>query len=66
MFLRPEEEKYVTGQLIKATTLTGTSAELVEQLQALKAAGYNQFTIQARNGRENEMLEDWAEVMAKV
>ena len=66
MFLRPEEERFVTGGLIKGMTLTGTSAELVEQLQGLKAAGYKQFCVHARNGREIEMMEDWAEVIAKV
>jgi 5,10-methylenetetrahydromethanopterin reductase len=66
MFLRPEEESFVTGGLIKGMTLTGTASELVEQLQGLKAAGYKQFTIHARNGHETEMMEDWAKVMEKV
>ena len=66
MFLRPEEEKFITGAFIRGMTLTATQAELVDQLKAMKAAGYRQFVIHARNGHETEMLEDWAAVMAKV
>ena len=66
MFVRPEEEKFLTGNLIRGMTLTATKAELVEQLKAIAAAGYNQFTIHARNGREIEMMQDWVEVFGQV
>ena len=66
MFLRPEEEKFMTGQIIRGMTLTATRAELVEQLKALKAAGYRQMMVHARNGHEIEMIEEWAEVAALV
>lgn len=66
MFLRPEEEKYVTAELIRGMTLTGTRAELIEKVKALAAAGYSQVTIQARNGNEAEMLQDWMEVFSRV
>jgi len=35
-------------------------------LRAMKAAGYSQFGMHARTGHEIAMLEDWAEVLARV
>ena len=66
MFLRPEEERFITGNFIRGMTLTATRAELVEQIKAMAEAGYRQFTFHARNGHEIEMLEDWAEVAASI
>lgn len=66
MFLRPEEEPIITGAVIRALTFTGTQAELVEGVRALKSAGYSQFGVHIRNGQETAMLQDWAEVFAKV
>lgn len=66
MFLKPEEERFITGDLIRGMTFSGTAAELIEQLQEIKRAGYRQFAFHARNGHEIAMLEDWAEVVAKV
>lgn len=66
MFLRPEEAPLMTDAVIRALTFTGTEAELVEGVRALKAAGYSQFGVHIRNGQEMAMLQDWAEVFAKV
>ncbi len=66
MFLRPEEQEFITADVIRGLTFTGTRAALVEQLQAIKAAGYRQFGFHVRNGHEMAMLEDWADVVAKV
>ena len=66
MFLRPEEHEIVTGDVIRAFTFTGTKPELVEQLRAVKAAGFKQFGCHIRTGQEMAMLEDWAEVCAAV
>jgi 5,10-methylenetetrahydromethanopterin reductase len=66
MFLRPEEQEFITGDVIRGMTFSGTAAELVEQLQEIKRAGYRQFAFHARYGHEMAMLEDWAEVAAKV
>ena len=66
MFLRPEEQEFITAPVIRGLTFTGTRAELIEQLKAIKAAGYRQFGFHVRNGHEMAMLEDWAEVVAKV
>ena len=65
MFLRPEE-KHITDKVIRILTLTGTKAELVERVRGLKQLGYNQLMFQATPGQENDMLQRWADVMAKV
>lgn len=66
LFLRPEEESLITAELIRSVTRTGTQAELVDTVRAIKAAGYSQFGIQLRYGHEMEMLEDWAGVLERV
>jgi len=65
MFLKPEEEHLCTAELIKATTFTGTTPELREQLRALRSAGFTHFSITIRHGHP-EMLEEWAEVFAGI
>jgi len=65
MFVRPEET-HLTGEVIRGLTLTGTRAELIERLKGMKALGYNQIQFHTVPGQENDMLERWAEVMAKV
>ena len=65
MFVRPEET-HVTGDIIRALTMTGTQAELVDRMRRLKEAGVSQAQFQMVPGHENEMLERWADVMAKV
>ena len=65
MFLRPEE-KHITADVIRGLSLTGTQAELVERLKGLKAQGYGQVQFHTVPGHENDMLQRWADVMAKV
>jgi 5,10-methylenetetrahydromethanopterin reductase len=66
MFLRPEEESLMSGALIRALTFTGTQAEWIDGVRALKAAGYKQFSVDIRFGQEFDMLQDWSEVFAKI
>lgn len=60
MYLRPEET-HVTPELVRATTLSGTRGELIERLQDIERAGYDQVTVQLVHGHERA-LEDWAGV----
>ncbi len=66
MFLRPEEQALITPELIRTFTFTGTEAEMVESVRALKAAGFSQFAVTLRVGHEMAMLDDWSKVVAKV
>lgn len=66
MFLRPEEQQLLSPELIRAVTLTGPEAELVEGVRGYRAAGFNQLAIHLRNGQEMEMLADWGKVIEKA
>ncbi len=61
MFVKPEERPYVTAELIASTTFTATEAEIVRRIDALRSAGYTQFTIQLVPGQE-AALADWARI----
>lgn len=61
MFVKPEERPYVTAELIASTTFTATEAEIVNRIDALRSAGYTQFTIQLVPGQE-AALADWARI----
>lgn len=63
MFVRPEERPFVTADLIRHTSWTGTEQELIAQIGQLRDAGYRQFTIQLIPGAE-EAIEDWARIKA--
>ena len=65
MFVRPEEERFVTGDLIKAVTVTGRPEELRDRIRRLKEAGYDEVTVQITPGHES-MIEDWARVAEMV
>ena len=61
MFVKPEERKYVTAELIRDTSFTATEAELRSRIGDLRDAGYTQFTIQIIPGQE-DAIEDWGRV----
>ncbi len=65
MGVRPEEEPFVTADLIRNLTFTGTVSELRDRLRALRDAGYNQFVIQLVPGHE-AAIEDWARVIERA
>ena len=65
MFVKPEEREMVTAELIRDMTFTATPDDLVERFEALKAAGYTEFTVQLMPGQE-DAIEDWAEIMRIV
>jgi hypothetical protein len=62
MYLRPEEEQFITGEMLKALTLTGTPTEIRARRDLLDAAGYDQVTIQIVPGHEAE-IDHWAKVL---
>ena len=62
MYLRPEEEQFISGEMLKALTLTGTLEEIRERVEALGEAGYDQVAVQIVPGHE-DAIEQWAEVL---
>lgn len=42
IYVRPEEERFVTPEVIRVTTMTATPEELLERLRALEAEGVKQ------------------------
>lgn len=65
LFVRPEEEPFVTPELIGTTTFTAQADELVERVRALRDAGYHQLAVQLVPGHE-AAIEDWARVFERV
>ncbi len=64
MAVKDVERPYVTAELIRRTTFTGTEGDLTNRIAALRDAGYKQFTIQLIPGQEHA-IEDWARIMKK-
>ena len=64
LFVKPEERRFVTADLIRETTFTATEAALTDRIAALRAAGYTQFTVQLVPGQE-AAIEDWGRIDAE-
>lgn len=65
IYLKPGEEDYLTEDLIRTSSLTGTSEEIIARIKALEAAGLTQLAVQVvTDGRE--LIEEFGrEVIAK-
>jgi 5,10-methylenetetrahydromethanopterin reductase len=61
MFVKPEEKRFVSAELIAATSFTASEAEVKQRIEALRGAGYTQFTIQLVPGQE-AALADWGRI----
>ena len=61
VFVKPEERKFVTGELIRRTTFTATEQELKQRVEALRGAGWSQIVIPITPGEERA-IEDWARI----
>ena len=66
-FVDPEEARFVTADLIRASCLAGTPEQLVEQVGALEAQGLRQIMLYPPLNRQYRVIEDFAEqVMARL
>jgi alkanesulfonate monooxygenase SsuD/methylene tetrahydromethanopterin reductase-like flavin-dependent oxidoreductase (luciferase family) len=65
IFVRPEEDRFVTPELLRMATLTGTAEELRERVRVLRDGGFQQLAIQLVHGHESA-IEDWARVLEKL
>lgn len=55
LFLRPGEEKYLTDDFVRATTLTGTADEVVARLKEYRDAGVTHVTLAVLSGRSGDV-----------
>jgi 5,10-methylenetetrahydromethanopterin reductase len=65
MFVRPEEDRFATGDLIRAMTVTATAPELRDRMRRLQEAGYDEVVVQITPGCET-MIDDWARVFESI
>ena len=66
-FVDPEEARFLTADLIRATCLTGVPEELVEQVRALERQGLRQIMLYPPLNRQYRVIEDFADrVMARL
>jgi 5,10-methylenetetrahydromethanopterin reductase len=65
MWVRPEEERFVTPDLVRMATFTGSAEELRDRVAMLRDAGYHQLTFQLVPGRE-DAIDDWARFVASL
>jgi 5,10-methylenetetrahydromethanopterin reductase len=61
LFVKPEERKFVTAELIRRTTFTASEQELKQRVEALRGAGWSQIVIAITPGEERA-IEDWARI----
>jgi len=61
MFVKPEERRFVTPALIRATTITGSEAEIRTAIAGFADAGYGEIAIQIVPGQEHA-IEDWGRI----
>jgi len=61
MFVKPEERRFVTPDLIRATTITGSETEIKAAIAGFAEAGYDEIAIQIVPGQEHA-IEDWGRI----
>jgi hypothetical protein len=60
LYLQPEEARFVTPEVVRATTMTATSEELHKRLHALEAAGVNQVAFLPAPDVFTEFVQDFS------
>jgi 5,10-methylenetetrahydromethanopterin reductase len=61
MFVRPDERAYITAEMIRRTSFTGTESDLKQRIAALTAAGFSQVVFSIPPGQEHA-IEDWGRI----
>jgi 5,10-methylenetetrahydromethanopterin reductase len=61
MFVKPEERRFVTAELIRRTSLAATERAIIERIAALAAAGYDEIALRIAPGQEHA-IEDWGRI----
>ena len=63
-FVRPEEEKFITGDLINLLGMVGPAEQLIEEIHQLELAGLSEIVWQVVPGHEAEVTRFGKEVIA--
>jgi alkanesulfonate monooxygenase SsuD/methylene tetrahydromethanopterin reductase-like flavin-dependent oxidoreductase (luciferase family) len=58
-FVRPGEEKFITPDLIKMSTLTGSAGEIIERIKALEEAGVTNIALNVCGTDAREMIQEF-------
>jgi 5,10-methylenetetrahydromethanopterin reductase len=61
MFVRPDERRFITAEMIKRTSFIGTASDLTQRIGALRDAGFNQVVFSIPPGQEHA-IEDWGRI----
>jgi hypothetical protein len=64
--VRNEERRFITPDLIRKTTMTASTDELVEFVRNLRDAGYKHLAVGVVTGHEEEMMKDWYDVFSRA
>ncbi|HMM77730.1 MAG TPA: hypothetical protein PJ986_18655 [Gammaproteobacteria bacterium] len=61
LFLKPEEEAFITGDFIRQCSFSGTAETLADRVKGMRDAGYTDVSFVVLP-QYPEMVEDWARV----
>jgi alkanesulfonate monooxygenase SsuD/methylene tetrahydromethanopterin reductase-like flavin-dependent oxidoreductase (luciferase family) len=61
MFVRPDERRFITAEMIRRTSFIGTVKDLTQRIGALADAGFNQVVFSIPPGQEHA-IEDWGRI----
>jgi 5,10-methylenetetrahydromethanopterin reductase len=61
MFVRPDERRFITAEMIRRTSFIGTAADLTQRIGALQEAGFDQVVFSIPPGQEHA-IEDWGRI----
>src|SRR6202034_1927142 len=61
MFVRPDERRFITAEMIRRTSFIGTASDLTARIAALADAGFGQVVFSIPPGQEHS-IEDWGRI----
>ncbi|MEO9190761.1 MAG: LLM class flavin-dependent oxidoreductase [Acetobacteraceae bacterium] len=61
VFVKPDERRFVTAELIRRTTFTATEQELTQRVEAMRDAGWSQIVFCVTPGEEHA-IEDFGRI----
>jgi 5,10-methylenetetrahydromethanopterin reductase len=60
--VKPEEDRFVTSELIRQTTFTGTEQDIKQRVEAMRDGGLSQLVIPVVPGHE-AAIDDWGKIV---